>query len=52
MRSTASPLKSQLKHFSRPVVRLTVAEGVRSSCSPVGQLTFTQPSRSGTVRSP
>lgn len=50
MRSTASPLKSQLKHLIRPVVRLMVAEGVLSSCSPVGQEILTQPlPRSGTV---
>jgi hypothetical protein len=43
MRSTASPPKSQEKHLIRPVVRLTVAEGFRSSWSPVGQGIFTQP---------
>lgn len=44
----ASPLKSQEKQCRRPVERLTVAEGVLSSWSPVGQEIFTNPLRCGT----
>lgn len=44
----ASPEKLQAKQRPYPVLRLTVAEGVRSSCSPVKQCTLTQPFRMGT----
>ena len=47
----ASPLNWQEKQWTRPVSRFTVAEGVLSSWSPVGQLTFTKPSPGGTARS-
>jgi len=44
----ASPEKLQAKQRPYPVLRLMVADGVRSSCSPVKQCTFTQPLRGGT----
>ena len=43
----ASPENWQAKQWSLPVSRLMVADGVLSSCSPVGQVTLTNPSPGG-----
>lgn len=44
----ASPLNWQEKQCTLPVLRFTVADGVLSSCSPVGQEILMKPSLSGT----